>query len=70
MNVPVDGIVIHAKGVACNEAAMTGESDELKKENMEMCRHRQEEKNAEFAFQKEAKKNHHDLPSPIILSGT
>lgn len=70
MNVPVDGIVVHAKGVSCNEAAMTGESDELKKENMEQCRHRQDEKNAELNFQKDPKRNHHDLPSPLILSGT
>jgi P-type E1-E2 ATPase len=37
MNIPVDGIILRSSGVQCNEAAMTGESDELKKENMENC---------------------------------
>ena len=32
MDVPVDGVVIQASGVLANESAMTGESDELKKE--------------------------------------
>lgn len=50
MSVPVDGIIIRASGVACNESAMTGESDELKKETMEFCHLRMEEKNAEYGF--------------------
>jgi P-type E1-E2 ATPase len=37
MNVPVDGIVIKSSGVLCNEAAMTGESDEMKKEKLDSC---------------------------------
>jgi magnesium-transporting ATPase (P-type) len=35
MNIPVDGILIQGSGVTVSEAAMTGESDELKKEVME-----------------------------------
>jgi magnesium-transporting ATPase (P-type) len=38
MNVPVDGVIIHASGVQANESAMTGESDELKKESLENCK--------------------------------
>lgn len=37
MNIPVDGVIVHSSGVQTNEAAMTGESDELKKESIEMC---------------------------------
>lgn len=70
MNIPVDGIVIKGSGVACNESAMTGEPDELKKESMEVCKLKHEEKESEFNFQKTADKNPHDLPSPILLSGT
>ena len=70
MNIPVDGIVLRSSGVQSNESAMTGEPDELKKENMEVCLHKMEEKNAEYAYQKEAQKGIHDLPSPILLSGT
>jgi len=70
MNIPVDGIVLRGSGVQCNEAAMTGESDELKKDNMDNCDRRQEEKDAEYAYLKSNDKNHHDLPSPLLLSGT
>lgn len=38
MNVPVDGVVLKASGVMCNEAAMTGESDDLKKDTLEACK--------------------------------
>ena len=41
MEVPVDGIIIKSSGVLANEAAMTGESDEVKKESIEMCQIRQ-----------------------------
>lgn len=70
MNIPVDGIIISSTGVSVNESAMTGESDELKKESLANCKHKQEEKDAEYAYHKDAKKNHHDVPSPLLLSGT
>ena len=70
MNVPVDGIIIRSSGVSVNESAMTGESDELKKESVEFCKHRQEEKDAEYAYHKDPKRNPHDVPSPVLLSGT
>lgn len=38
MNIPVDGVVIRGSGVTVSEAAMTGEPDELKKENQEVCK--------------------------------
>ena len=34
MNIPVDGIIIKASGIACNESAMTGETEELKKDTL------------------------------------
>jgi magnesium-transporting ATPase (P-type) len=49
---------------------MTGESDELKKDSTEACLARQEEKDAEYEYLKSSNKNPHDLPSPILLSGT
>ena len=49
---------------------MTGESDELKKDSLDNCKHRQIEKDAEYEYLKSDNKNHHDLPSPILLSGT
>lgn len=70
MNIPVDGILIIGSGVTVSEAAMTGESDELKKESLEGCLLRREEKDQEYNFHKDPKKNPHDLPSPLMLSGT
>lgn len=32
MSIPVDGILIRGSGVTCDEAAMTGESDEMHKD--------------------------------------
>jgi len=50
MNIPVDGIIIKGSGVQTNEAAMTGEPDELKKDSMENCLLRREEKESEFTY--------------------
>jgi Ca2+ transporting ATPase len=51
----------------CDEAAMTGESDHLPKESVEKCLNRKVEFEAENNGQKGGS---HDLPSPILLSGT
>ena len=50
MNIPVDGILIQGSGVTVSEAAMTGESDELKKEGLDSCKLRREEKDQENNF--------------------
>ena len=44
MNIPVDGIIINAEGILMSEAAMTGESEQMKKEPLEICLERQKEK--------------------------
>lgn len=49
---------------------MTGESDDLKKDFQEVCKQKQEEKDAEDAYVKEPKRTPHDIPSPVLLSGT
>ena len=66
MNIPVDGIVVEAIGVMSDESAMTGESDHLQKESVEKCLFRQREHEADGKFSKTP----HDVPSPILLSGT
>jgi len=40
MAIPVDGILIRGSGVTCDEAAMTGESDEMHKEVISVCLHK------------------------------
>jgi hypothetical protein len=37
---------------------------------MDACKQRQVEKDAEYEYLKSNAKNPHDLPSPILLSGT
>lgn len=49
---------------------MTGESIELQKNTMDLCMIRLEEKLEEEKFQKNVTRANHDIPSPILLSGT
>ena len=37
MKIPVDGICLEANELKCDESAMTGESDHLKKRTVEVC---------------------------------
>jgi magnesium-transporting ATPase (P-type) len=71
MNIPVDGIILKCSGVMCSEAAMTGESEEMKKESFENCLNRRSEHEQENKFKENpGAKTPHDIPSPIMLSGT
>mmetsp|Transcript_9465 Transcript_9465/g.9189 ORF Transcript_9465/g.9189 Transcript_9465/m.9189 type:complete len:973 (+) Transcript_9465:1130-4048(+) len=71
MNIPADAILIRGTGVTSDESAMTGESIELKKEPIEQCKMRLEEKQEEEKFHSDApERTNHDIPSPILLSGT
>jgi len=47
MAIPVDGLILQATQLSANEAAMTGESDDLKKDILRNCNNRREEKIAE-----------------------
>jgi magnesium-transporting ATPase (P-type) len=67
MDVPVDGVAIMASGVLANESAMTGESDELKKEALKFCQERRKEKLAELNGKPGGS---HDVTTPVLLSGT
>ena len=67
MNIPVDGVCIVGIGVMCDEAAMTGESDHCSKESMATCKKRQLEFESD---NKSGMRGPHDVPSPVILSGT
>ena len=41
MNIPVDGVIYKAYGVTCDESYLTGETDEVKKDMLEVCKLRQ-----------------------------
>jgi magnesium-transporting ATPase (P-type) len=66
MNIPVDGLCVEANGVLSDESSMTGESDHLMKETFNKCLVRQTEHEQDEKFTKTA----HDVPSPVLLSGT
>lgn len=66
MNIPVDGIIIEGVGIMSDESAMTGESDHLPKETVDKCLFRQSEHELDGKFSKTP----HDVPSPVLLSGT
>jgi magnesium-transporting ATPase (P-type) len=70
MAIPVDGILVRGSGVTVDESAMTGESDELKKEPLSVCNHRLSEHLAEEEADGKMDRNSHSVPSPIMLSGT
>jgi P-type E1-E2 ATPase len=38
MQIPVDGVIVKAYGVLMNESAMTGEPDEMRKEDLHICK--------------------------------
>ena len=69
MVIPVDGLVISCNQLTTNEAAMTGESDERRKETIDTCLMRRAEK-GEIDYKKIDKTESHALPSPCCLSGT
>jgi len=48
MAIPVDGICISASQLNCDEAAMTGESDEMKKDTIKKCEVMKREKEKEL----------------------
>jgi magnesium-transporting ATPase (P-type) len=71
MSIPCDAFLVQGTGVTTDESAMTGESIELKKDTFDQCEIRYEEKLEEEKFHgKEENRTSHDLPSPILLSGT
>ena len=69
MVIPVDGLVISCNQLTTNEAAMTGESDERRKETIDTCLERRAEK-GDIDYKKIDKTESHALPSPLLLSGT
>ena len=69
MLLPVDGIVVEASGVMSDESAMTGESDHLPKETIAKCMFKQQEFEND-PDNKGTERTPHDVPSPVLLSGT
>ena len=67
MEVPADGYLIESNDIMTDESAMTGETDPVHKNIYLKC----EEKEKEITDSGERNKaEKHDVPSPIIMSGT
>ena len=67
MEVPADGIVLEASDLTCDESAMTGEADPIKKLTLRDCVIRQSE------VEESGEKNladRHEIPTPVLMSGT
>jgi len=69
MMIPVDGLVISCNQLHTDEAAMTGESDERRKDTIDDCLKARAAK-GEIDYKKIDKTESHALPSPLLLSGT
>jgi len=61
---------VQGTGVTTDESAMTGESIELKKETMDMCQQRIDDKLEDEKAAGKEDRTSHDIPSPILISGT
>lgn len=67
MEIPADGLLIEASEITTDESAMTGETDPVKKALLPQCIAKRNQ------IIEEGSKNtagRHDVPSPVIMSGT
>jgi P-type Ca2+ transporter type 2B len=67
MEVPADGILLESNEISTDESAMTGESDPVHKALLKHCLKKKQQ--LEDSGEKNLT-NKHEVPSPILLSGT
>jgi len=63
MDIPTDCIVLNSSELTADESAMTGETDPVKKANMVECQRSVHDLSGQNF-------NNHDIPQPILFSGT
>ncbi|CAK72615.1 unnamed protein product (macronuclear) [Paramecium tetraurelia] len=63
MEIPADGLVLEASDLTTDESAMTGETDPIKKNTLDYCIVKRNQTDSATA-------GHHEVPSPIMMSGT
>jgi len=63
MEIPADGLVFEASDLTADESAMTGETDPIKKNTLAYCIAKRNQTDSATA-------GHHEVPSPIMMSGT
>jgi len=65
MDIPCDGVIIECAEIYCDEAAMTGETDPMRKDILADCVFKMKElQNKNSCY------NSHDVSSPCMMSGT
>ena len=67
MEIPGDGVCIDGFNINADESAMTGEVEPLLKESIQSCYDKAQQIIKEGLANKAG---HHDVPSPILVSGT
>ena len=67
MDIPADGILVEGHEISCDESAMTGETDPMKKAVLVACC---DKKSQIIRENMRNTASHHDVPSPLMLSGT
>jgi len=71
MAIPVDGLVLTGSQISADESAMTGESEEIRKAPQAECLDRLHEALQQARETQKIKgQRKHELPSPILQSGT
>ena len=63
MEIPADGMIFEASDLTTDESAMTGETDPIKKNLLAYCIAKRNQTDSTTA-------GHHEVPSPIMMSGT
>ena len=65
--IPADCYLLQAAELTSDESAMTGETDPIKKNILSACI---EKRNQLLEYGKRSTAGRHDVPSPILMSGT
>ena len=68
--IPADGLIIKANSLQLNEAALTGENDLMHKETLKDCNKLRRKILKVSKENPDLKLTKHDVPSPVIISGT
>jgi magnesium-transporting ATPase (P-type) len=68
MEIPADAILLEANEITTDESAMTGETDPINKNIIEICLKKKHD--LEIIGGKKGEHEKHEIPSPILLSGT
>jgi magnesium-transporting ATPase (P-type) len=70
MVLAADGYVVVSTDVETDESALTGETDHIRKNTLSQCLKERAKKFPRYNEERPKDVSHHELSSPILLSGT